>query len=266
MKCCKCKAEIPDNSRFCMECGAEQSTGKVCPNCGAKGLPVEALFCPHCGRQFVINNNTSEHEATSPVDFPPNRKEDHTEQWRISTGDSISLFFPLYGITLGKTTMLDAQNMGYTPDAEGILGIGANLINKYISNALFVGEYSVKVNGARFYKPSGKSTIESVSISLILSGEFPPEWEQKYNISFSSSFNKWKTLLDKLGFTIMIPIEPHTEFCQNPDREALFAFLIGTSKDKKMEIRLHFFSGNKNNEGCGLDSNNSLEGIYLKTL
>ncbi|MCR5679151.1 MAG: zinc ribbon domain-containing protein [Prevotella sp.] len=263
MKCCKCKAEIPDQSRFCMVCGAEQSVVKDCPNCGAKGLPVEALFCPHCGRQFVINNNTPEHEATSPVDFPP-KKEDYTEQWK--TGDSISLFFPLYGITLGKTTMLDAQNMGYTPDAEGTLGIGANLINKYISNSAFVGEYSVKVNGARFYKPSGKSTIESVSISLILSGEFPPEWEQKYNISFSSSFNKWKTLLDKLGFIIMIPFEPQTKFWHNPDRESLYAVLIGTSKDKKMEIRLHFSYGNKNNEGCGLDSNNSLDSIFLKTL
>ena len=28
MKCCKCFAEIPDESRFCMKCGAEQTSHK----------------------------------------------------------------------------------------------------------------------------------------------------------------------------------------------------------------------------------------------
>ena len=46
-KCYKCGASIPENSKFCPECGAKQ----VCPKCGAP-LVSGAKFCPECGEKL----------------------------------------------------------------------------------------------------------------------------------------------------------------------------------------------------------------------
>lgn len=48
MKCKYCERDIPDNSKFCPECGSRQSD-PACINCGAPLYPG-AKFCPTCGR------------------------------------------------------------------------------------------------------------------------------------------------------------------------------------------------------------------------
>lgn len=52
MKTCpKCNAQVEDNAKFCMHCGAKietkQATTKICLSCGTE-MPVEANFCPAC--------------------------------------------------------------------------------------------------------------------------------------------------------------------------------------------------------------------------
>lgn len=53
MKCTKCNQEIPDNSKFCLHCGAKVETigGLVCPKCGYKN-PLDATFCTECGKSL----------------------------------------------------------------------------------------------------------------------------------------------------------------------------------------------------------------------
>jgi membrane protease subunit (stomatin/prohibitin family) len=46
--CVNCNAEIPSGSKFCMKCGAPQQSEKFCNNCGAK-LPANSRFCNECG-------------------------------------------------------------------------------------------------------------------------------------------------------------------------------------------------------------------------
>ncbi|MBQ9355768.1 MAG: zinc ribbon domain-containing protein [Prevotella sp.] len=262
MKCYKCNAEIPDGSKFCMECGAEQKKDKTCPKCGMAGLPEEALFCPNCGQSLKNDSglkdkheeaNTINKEQEDNVTFPP-------------TGDSISWFFPLYGITIGKTTMAEAKRMGYEPIGNGLTGIATSFFNKLIAPSSYIGEWSVETHGARFYKPSGKNVIANLSICTYLYGKFPAEWEKKYNISFSNSYNEWKEFMEKMRFTVFVAIAPPTNISSVPSGKLLLAVLICTSSDKKLEVRLHFNFKNNNGEKDIADSKNSLDDIFMKCL
>ena len=52
MKVCPvCKAEYPDESKFCENDGSplEDKDGKKCPHCGAQ-LKGKGKFCPECGK------------------------------------------------------------------------------------------------------------------------------------------------------------------------------------------------------------------------
>ena len=260
MKCCKCEAEIPDGSKFCMECGAEQFKGKSCQKCGMTGLPEEALFCPNCGKQFNTTPISKTSERTGNI------VEHEKHNMLPPAGDSISWFFPLYGITIGKTTMAEAKAMGYEPESNGVVGLASSFFNKHISSSAYIGEWTVRKNGAYFNKPSGKDFIDSLSISTFLYGKFPEEWEKKYNVSLSSSYNEWKGFMERMGFSIFIPIAPPTNISSSPSGKLPLAVLICTSSDKKLEVRLHFGIGNKNIEGSITDAANYLSMISMKCL
>ena len=54
MRCSRCGKEIPNDSVFCPECGAEQTTEEKteenekkirCPKCGSE-IPEDCVFCP----------------------------------------------------------------------------------------------------------------------------------------------------------------------------------------------------------------------------
>ena len=51
LTCYNCNAQIPANSKFCPECGADQAA-KACPNCQTQNLP-NAKFCTNCGTQLT---------------------------------------------------------------------------------------------------------------------------------------------------------------------------------------------------------------------
>ena len=52
-KCPKCKADLPDNAKFCLECGIkiETQSGMKCPQCG--GITPTGNFCLHCGASMA---------------------------------------------------------------------------------------------------------------------------------------------------------------------------------------------------------------------
>lgn len=48
-KCLRCGSVLPQNAKFCFECGAKLQN--VCPNCG-KEVPQGAKFCLECGQRI----------------------------------------------------------------------------------------------------------------------------------------------------------------------------------------------------------------------
>ena len=52
-KCSKCGAQLPENAKFCLECGEKVvSEDKiVCPECGK--TVAKGKFCPECGHKFI---------------------------------------------------------------------------------------------------------------------------------------------------------------------------------------------------------------------
>jgi surface protein len=60
MKCPYCNGEHPDNYRFCPETGLEivpqfkACTNEDCPDYGKDILPLEAKFCPRCGKPIRV--------------------------------------------------------------------------------------------------------------------------------------------------------------------------------------------------------------------
>jgi class 3 adenylate cyclase/predicted ATPase len=62
MECPCCKAEIPDGSKFCIQCGA--SLPLACSSCG-HGNPPQAKFCANCGTALTTVS------PPPPVPAPP---------------------------------------------------------------------------------------------------------------------------------------------------------------------------------------------------
>lgn len=54
-KCAKCGATLPQNAKFCLECGERvvPADSIVCPQCGK--TVAKGKFCPECGHKFVSN-------------------------------------------------------------------------------------------------------------------------------------------------------------------------------------------------------------------
>uniref|UniRef100_A0A7C4Y4Q2 SPFH domain-containing protein n=1 Tax=candidate division WOR-3 bacterium TaxID=2052148 RepID=A0A7C4Y4Q2_UNCW3 len=50
-KCPKCGKDIPQDAKFCPECGEKLTDKKFCPKCG-KEIPQDAKFCPECGNKL----------------------------------------------------------------------------------------------------------------------------------------------------------------------------------------------------------------------
>lgn len=105
--------------------------------------------------------------------------------------DWLAEFFPLNGITLGKTTYADALKMGFKRTGED--GYKAE------HNVLQVGPISfwtgVTYSNNKFYdKLTGTS--------------LPKAWKKKFGIDDSMSYNEWMAFFNSLGFNVYEVTQP----------------------------------------------------------
>ena len=73
-KCSKCGASIPQNSKFCLECGEKVTpptvgNETVCPKCGAK--VARGKFCAECGAALIVKCKNCGKELAPGAKFCP---------------------------------------------------------------------------------------------------------------------------------------------------------------------------------------------------
>lgn len=204
MKCCKCNAEIPDQSRFCMVCGAEQTATRHCQACGEE-LPEEAVFCPYCGKHF----------SDSPKAGPAVPK------------DARDLFFPIQGITLGKTTKDEAKRLGKKVEVDFYSDF------QFKAKCEDIGGYMIE-NGPTFEFKDHSYTANHMYF-MSPKYDFPEEWIENLNLSPEMTLNEWSVFFKGYGFSVN-EVHHDSGFMKGTDT------LHATSNDGHLHFYLIFTS------------------------
>jgi hypothetical protein len=153
-------------------------------------------------------------------------------------------FFPVYGVTLGKTNSDDMRRLGYTPKLDA-------------SN-----RYHCKVQTMCFFDNDNDDDIYDW-ISVVFSGKGMPEmWTEKSGFKYSLSYNEWMTLLKQQGFSIKVIEAPVTKTFNG--RNTLSAEFEAISTDGLLIFDFYFRYGNEDGEGYDIYAKNSLYDIYVK--
>lgn len=162
-----------------------------CNNCNHI-IPDDSKFCPDCGEKIMITPNLS-----------------------------ISHFFPIWGITLNKTTWMDVEKNGYNVRREeGLL---------YISN----GNQEFTCT----YNPN-----TTIIDGLMLDGEFsvPNKWKN-YGVPDNCVFSEWIHFFISKGFRYEVFTEPKLE------DGIWYSNIIATSSDNSisLDIDLVWYDGDE---------------------
>lgn len=155
----------------------------------------------------------------------------------------INKFFPIYGITLGKTTLSQAQSMGYTvkPNSSGDHKI-------------------CEANGLTFWDFDKDNIFDYVTLYYHQS---VPETIRNLGINWGMSYNQMIAKFKNLGFTVTVSEQPATETYQG--RKTLKAKFSAKAPGEKFEVRVTFSYGNKNGEGYTTNSPNTFYDMVLDT-
>ena len=65
-QCPYCNAQMPDESKFCGECGREYPQGNTCPHCGARVYDGD-VYCENCGRNLADGSYASTNNISDKI-------------------------------------------------------------------------------------------------------------------------------------------------------------------------------------------------------
>lgn len=162
-----------------------------------------------------------------------------------SNGSSLSAvsdFFPVFGVTLGKTTWKQVEDLGYK----------VKLWEKGPSR-------NAKVSGVFFWDDEGVGVFTSLYWFYHYI-DFPPLWKSK-GFSWDNSYDEWIEVFKKMGFNISVTQKPgQGEFCGHKTLSAKFDAL---STDGTLLFKMKFDNGE---DGCYTSSPKTLDtfSVYYK--
>lgn len=159
----------------------------------------------------------------------------------IGTSVGFDSFFPLYGFVLGKTTVKDLKKRG-------------------IKNESHANYNYCRVNKIAVYDWDNDQVFEDMYLSDYTG--IPAEWGEKFGFEWELSYSEWMQLFRSLGFEIEVTKAPFTE--KEKGKKYLRAEFVARSKNGDFHFRLNFKNGNKEGEGYGIDSKNSLFSIDVE--
>ena len=135
---------------------------------------------------------------------------------------SVSDFFPLWKITIGKTTWEQAEMKGHKVE------IWENGLSRTMSVGVFsFGDYK------------GKGIFTSAFI-LRSSYYLPPKWKSK-GFSWNRSYDGWLTVFEDLGYTIVVKEQPSVK--EFSGRKVLSAYFEALAPDGLLLFALQFGYG-----------------------
>lgn len=143
-----------------------------------------------------------------------------------ATSFAIDDFFPIWGISIGKTTWEQAEEMGYA-------------VRKWDNSSLRV----MRNNNAFFNGWECNGVFTSVSISKD-KGDIPTCWKSK-GFSWDYSYDDWIDVFSKLDFIITVTELP-SQYEEDDDKK-LKAKFEAVSPDGLLKFELEFDRGNNGN-------------------
>lgn len=152
---------------------------------------------------------------------------------------SINEFFPLYGVTLGKTTWKQAEKLGFN------VKVWKEGPSRYMD-----------VGAIRFYDDDGFGVFTSF-FWIQDEDDFPILWKSK-GFSWELSYEEWLTLFCNLGYNVTITEKPSQSKFMGHD--SLHAEFEALSPDKLLLFKMDFDYG-KN--GCYTTSPKTLDCIFV---
>ena len=132
---------------------------------------------------------------------------------------AINDFFPLFGITLGKTTWKQAKEMGYE-------------VRRFKEE----DSRNVNVEDVDFWDHEGEGIFTSLYWTYDES-DFPPSWKSK-GFDWNLSYDQWIEVFDKLGFEVTITRKPSQDFYSK--RKTSSAEFEALSPDQSLRFIMEF--------------------------
>ena len=218
MRCSSCGEENAQTDRFCGSCGAAlvsvtPAAARTCGHCRAPLSPHEH-FCGECGAP--ASTTGLEDASKSGVDL-----------------------LPLYGVTLGKTSVAELARLG----------------TKTISIDRETGSPSryYVIRGTNFwYNEAG--IAEHIYIAR---GIYPiPEQWQALGFDWNISYSQWLSLLQRLRYFITVAEPP--QIVEYSGHDSFSANIAATKGPITITLNFNY------NEGTTTDSKKTLYSISVK--
>lgn len=158
--------------------------------------------------------------------------------------------FPLYGATIGVTTVTELAKLGKR--ASGIFDETGEPFNYY------------QINGLNFWYDEDDGIFDRMSMIVSLAkNKMPDEWK-KLGLSWELSYNEWLDLLKRLQYSISIYTIPHLEEWRG---YSSFRAVVHAEKQTITPVRIELrFAYGKKTTSDFTDSPNTLYSIKIKAL
>ena len=204
------------------------------------------------GDKFTLDGALEKEQAAAPAPAPSGSGSGGSSRGSGSGSSSGSSsprssgslqLFPVWGITLGNTTVSDMKRLGFTVEPQSG---GAN--------------YS-RVHSIQFWDHSKDGVYETIYFPV--STTAPDLWTSQ-GLNGSLSYNEYIRFFTSRGFTYKVTKEPQVKKWQN--RNTLSANLMFYSNDGNYSFEIDFDYGNDNGEGYSVDSKNTAYSFRVKAL
>ena len=133
MQCPNCKADIPEGSKFCLECGT--ALLGCCPSCGSAN-PASAKFCLECGHKLPATGvDAAGRPATDTATLQPAKAAGSAERRQLTV-----MFCDLVGST-ALSARLDPEDMreimsAYHHRCAQVIGKSGGFVAKYMGDGV----------------------------------------------------------------------------------------------------------------------------------